>query len=236
MAMISDLGYIDDFSLDWTNNKTFPKLPKNQMNGKRFLNKRSVAYDFPASGLYFTYFAISLDSKLYFLSTNPKQLVIKYEIVKGLHSKIASSFIPNLHVKRKIFGLKIGNFFWIFGGIVQDSHDVSHAEYSEVQAQHKTSVWFPEREIWFDGPNIPDFFDKLNFCFTAINESYVAFIHVKVYQNAYVNHDTVEDYHYTGDIYFMNFWTNKWTLLKSDAVKDIAYCSATTYFTKDENM
>ena len=46
----------------------------------------------------------------------------------------------------------------------------------------------------------------------------------------------IDWFDYTADIYVMNFWTNEWKLMKKDAIKDIEYCSVTTYYEKDGKM
>ena len=97
LALISDLGLIEDFTIDGNKNAAFPKLPmkKDLFEQPNVVNPAAV-YD---------YFGVYHKKFLYYFSNNMDAYVVRHEIDKGSksHIEIPGSKIPNSHYSGMIF-------------------------------------------------------------------------------------------------------------------------------------
>ena len=91
LALISDFGLIEDFTIDGKKNAAFPKLPiiRDLFEQQNVVNSKA-SYD---------YFGVYQRNFLYYLSNNMDAYVIRHEIDKGskIHIEIPGSKIPNSH-------------------------------------------------------------------------------------------------------------------------------------------
>ena len=78
MALVSDFGIVNDFTIDGSKNETFPKLPKKICP---FLFAR---YKYP-------YFGVYSNNSIFFLSCSPNTLVTEYKINEDNHGTIPKS-------------------------------------------------------------------------------------------------------------------------------------------------
>ena len=97
IALISDFGFIEDFTIDGKKNVTFPKLPmKRDLFVQQNVVNPKASYD---------YFGVYHRNSLYYLSNNIDANVIRHEVDKGSksHFKIPGSKIPNSQYSGTMF-------------------------------------------------------------------------------------------------------------------------------------
>ena len=127
-----------------------------------------------AGPTYYDYFGVYHNNALYYLPCNVDFWVIKHDLHKNSHRTIPNTEIPNIHDSRGIIihGLRVGNYFWIFGGHVPNEGEESFS------IQYDTSLWIIERELWISGPRLPELIAKnpTFLCATALNSTTVMFI------------------------------------------------------------
>ena len=106
LAILTDTGLLDDFSIEGKKNRTFLKLQEEKTKDSAGSHIALPPY---------AKFAFYYKSSIYFLTCNPDGLVIKYNIDDNSHRTIPDSLIPNLQL---IYakGIQVGNYFWIFDG------------------------------------------------------------------------------------------------------------------------
>ena len=139
--MVSDTGYIVEYS------HIQKKFNLNGLhNLKRLPNKSNKnIYAFEHQGAF------------YFLSTNEKQNVIKYDIIDKTKSQIPESKFPisglngkencgffNGYACVRTYGVHITDHFWIILGEKGG------------RLTSKTSLWSIKKEQWIEGPNIQE--------------------------------------------------------------------------------
>ena len=124
---------------------------------------------------YFDYFGVYHNNALYYLPLNFEYPVIRHELHQNIHRTIPNSNIPNVHDPRGsiVHGLRVGKYFWIFGGVVKNSNP----SISPFSAQYHTSLWHIKKESWISGPKLPEIIAEYpNFvCATALNSTTVVF-------------------------------------------------------------
>ena len=122
---------------------------------------------------YFEYFGVYHDNALYYLPLNSDYSVIRHELDQNAHRTIPNTNIPNVHDTRgsTAHGLRVGKYFWIFGGVVETNTGIFLLQYD-------TALWHIERELWISGPKLPEKIAKSpNYmCATALNSTTVMFI------------------------------------------------------------
>ena len=103
-------------------------------------------------------YAVERQGAIYFLSTDDKQNVIKYDLISNRHKTIPNSKFPiddPYHDKftqsesRRTLGVQIMDHYWIISG----------------ENLSKTSLWSMKKEKWIEGPNfkhsgVPIHFDN----------------------------------------------------------------------------
>ena len=97
-------------------------------------------------------YAVEHQGAIYFLSTDDKQNVIKYDLKSNGHKTIPKSKFPiadiecRLHVcpEMRTHGLQIIDHYWIILGENKDG------------LLSKTSLWSMTKEKWIEGPNLKD--------------------------------------------------------------------------------
>ena len=81
MALVSDFGIINDFTIDGRKNETFLRLPK------KICSKYGPYGPIPR----YPYFGVYSDNSIFFLTGSPNSLVTKYKIEEHKHQKIPKS-------------------------------------------------------------------------------------------------------------------------------------------------
>ena len=100
-------------------------------------------------------YAVERQGAIYFLSTDNKQNVIKYDLISNRHKTIPKSKFPidghtdikcsqNLCPEMRTHGVQIMDHYWIILGENKDG------------LLSKTSLWSMKKEVWIEGPNFKD--------------------------------------------------------------------------------
>ena len=143
--MITNSGFIEDYTNDGEKNRTFPNLKQTYYSDyfpgvKAF---KSIPYDI---------FGVYHNNFLHFISCDTEKSVKIYHIDNHRMESIPDSKIPNVHLLN-VKGLQVGKYFWIFGGIIpltskwQPILGMSES----LQNQMKTDLWVMKRKIWIEG-------------------------------------------------------------------------------------
>ena len=128
---------------------------------------------------YFDNFGVFYKDTLVYLTTNPDRDVVKHKVDDPftVPRHLPNTRIPNQHTSRPggaIIGVHAGHYFWIFGGEMDcQSHKV----------QIKSSLWSLKRDVWINGPEIPEVLIKDSPCATTINDTFVIIININSYTN-----------------------------------------------------
>ena len=129
---------------------------------------------------YFDNFGVFYKDTLVYLTTNPERDVVKHKVddLFSVPRLLPNTRIPNQHTGtplNPIIGVHVGHYFWIFGGEAQTLHSIeSH------QVQIKSSLWSLKRDVWINGPEIPEVFIDSP-CATAINDTFAIIININSY-------------------------------------------------------
>ena len=111
---------------------------------------------------------------------------------------------------------KVGHFYWVLGGLF-----VNEWNQNQFDVQEKTSVFSLRREIWFNGPDLPELIHAPDsydtFCVTSLNQTSAIFIGVGENMRGVIAYD---------------FSTNVWTQM-ADTPKNIVWCSCSSAHEKD---
>ena len=75
----------------------------------------------------------------------------------------------------------MGHYFWIFGGEIDVQTPVK--TYSN-KVQLKSSLWSLKRDVWINGPDIPEGLIKYSPCATAINDTFAIIININSYTDS----------------------------------------------------
>ena len=98
-------------------------------------------------------YAVERQGAIYFLSTDDKQNVIKYDLISDRHKTIPNSKFPiagpkdskcTLYACMRTQGVQIMDHYWIILG--EDGYGLLS----------KTSLWSMKKEKWIEGPNFKD--------------------------------------------------------------------------------
>ena len=78
------------------------------------------------------------------------------------------------HSDQKFIGVHVGHYFWIFGGYNMQNL----GPLDSFKVQNRSSLWSLEREIWINGPEIPEGLIKENPCAAALNDTFAIIINI----------------------------------------------------------
>ena len=121
---------------------------------------------------------------LVYLTTDPERDVVKQKIDDPLNvpRHLPKTRIPNQHAGVEIIGVHVGHYFWILGGrswLNLVSHDLMLSGSYKVHI--KSSLWSLKRDVWINGPEIPEGLIKYSPCATAINDTFAIIININSY-------------------------------------------------------
>ena len=119
-----------------------------------------------------------------YLSTNQDRDVVKQNIDDPLNvpRHLPKTRIPNKHTAihgATIIGVHVGHYFWIFGGKTWQSF----GPLGHYIVQTKSSLWSLNRDVWINGPEIPEGLIKDSPCATALNDTFVIIININSYKD-----------------------------------------------------
>ena len=147
------------------------------LNSRSYILNKLILSLFIDRRFYFDNFGVFYKDTLVYLTTNPDRDVVKHK-VDDLFSgprHLPNTKIPNQHTGGQIIGVHVGHYFWIFGGEMDvQSHKV----------QIKSSLWSLKRDVWINGPEIPEVLIKDSPCATAINDTFAIIININSYTNS----------------------------------------------------
>jgi hypothetical protein len=132
---------------------------------------------------YYDNFGVFYKDTLVYLTTDPKRDVVKQKIDDPLNvpRHLSKTRIPNEHAGIQIIGVHVGHYFWIFGGKSYHnlgSHDLDY------KVLIKSSLWSLNRDVWINGPEIPEGLIKYSPCATAINDTFAIIININSYTDS----------------------------------------------------
>ena len=78
-------------------------------------------------------------------------------------------------------GVHVGHYFWIFKGYA-DMQSMNYYESHKVKS--KSSLWSLKRDIWINGPEIPEGLIKYSPCATAINDTFAIIININSFMDS----------------------------------------------------
>ena len=78
------------------------------------------------------------------------------------------------HSGPKFIGVHVGHYFWIFGGYNNQNLD----PLVSFKLQTRSSLWSLKRDIWINGPEIPEDLIEKNTCATALNDTFAIIINI----------------------------------------------------------
>ena len=119
-----------------------------------------------------------------YLTTNQDRDVVKQKIDDPLNvpRHLPKTRIPNQHTGAEIIGVHVGHYFWIFGGL--SWHDLGPLDMSYFgKVQIKSSLWSLNRDVWINGPEIPEGLIKDYPCATALNDTFAIIININSYSD-----------------------------------------------------
>ena len=124
---------------------------------------------------------------LVYLTTDPERDVVKQKIDDPLNvpRHLPKTRIPNQHAGVEIIGVHVGHYFWILGGrswLNLVSHDLMLSGSYKVHI--KSSLWSLKRDVWINGPEIPEGLIKYSPCATAINDTFAIIININSYTDS----------------------------------------------------
>ena len=118
--------------------------------------------------------------------------------------------------------IKVGHFYWIFGG------DYLHEHISIWADQEKTSLFSLKKEMWIEGPDLPvhviDSIQKggaSSVCVTALNRTSVLFIGIGESKQ---------------EMLFFDFEKDSWIEFKSFPKPNITFCTSSSAHDKNYNQ
>ena len=136
---------------------------------------------------YYDNFGVFYKDTLVYLTTDPERDVVKQKIDDPLNvpRHLPKTRIPNQHAGIQIIGVHVGHYFWILGGkswLNLVSHDVLLSGSYKVHI--KSSLWSLKRDVWINGPEIPEGLIKYSPCATAINDTFAIIININSYTDS----------------------------------------------------
>ena len=115
--------------------------------------------------------------------------------------------------------IKVGHFYWIFGG------DYLHEHISTWADQEKTSLFSLKKEMWIEGPDLPDLFIQKggakSVCVTALNRTSVLFIG---------SGESMQE------MLFFDFAKVSWIEFESSPKPKITWCTSSSAHDKNYNQ
>ena len=115
-----------------------------------------------------------------YLSTNQDRDVVKQNIDDPLNvpRHLPKTRIPNKHTAihgATIIGVHVGHYFWIFGGKIWQNFG------GHYEVQIKSSLWSLKRNVWINGPEMPEGLIKDSPCATVLNDTFAIIININSY-------------------------------------------------------
>ena len=146
-------------------------------------------------GSYYDNFGVFYKDTLVYLTTNPDRDVVKQKVddLFSIPRYLPNKRIPNRHIPYiggPIIGVHVGHYFWIFGGELVVLTPVETLQFIKShKVQIKSSLWSLKRDVWINGPEIPEVLIKDSPCATTINDTFVIIINIKSYMNSVQAYD-----------------------------------------------
>ena len=162
------------------------------------LNKLILSLSIDRS-FYFDNFGVFYKDTLVYITTNPDRDVVKHKVddLFSVPRHLPNTRIPNQHTGRPsgaTIGVHVGHYFWIFGGEIDVQTPVK--TYS-LKVQIKSSLWSLKRDVWINGPEIPEDLIKDFPCATAINDTFAIIINI----NSYTDRIPVQAYDFSKGVW-----------------------------------
>ena len=132
---------------------------------------------------YFDNFGVFYKDTLVYITTNPDRDVVKHK-VDDLFSgprHLPNTRIPNQHTGGPVIGVHVGHYVWIFKGYA-DMQSMNYHESHRVKI--KSSLWSLKRDVWINGPEIPEGLIKDSPCATAINDTFAIIVNINSYKDS----------------------------------------------------
>ena len=126
--------------------------------------------------MHYDNFGVFYKNTMNYLTTNPDRDVVKHKVddLLTVPRHLPNTRIPNQHIgTRNTIGVHVGHYFWIFGG-----HNWQFGPFENFKVQNRSSLWSLKREIWINGPEIPEGLIKENPCATALNDTFAVIINI----------------------------------------------------------
>ena len=132
---------------------------------------------------YYYNFGVFYKDTLVYLTTDPDRNVVKHKVDELFSGPrhLPNTRIPNQHIGGQIMGVHVGHYFWIFKGHA-DMQSMNYHESHKVQI--KSSLWSLKRDIWMNGPKIPEGLIKYIPCATAINDTLAIIININSFTDS----------------------------------------------------
>ena len=127
---------------------------------------------------YYDNFGVFYNDTLVYLTTNQDRDVIKHNVNDqvSIPRHLPNTRIPHQHTIEQVIGVHVGHYFWIFKGYAESTNYVKIPK-----LQVKSSLWSLKRDIWINGPEIPEGLIKDSPCATAINDTFAIIININLY-------------------------------------------------------
>ena len=132
---------------------------------------------------YYDNFGVFYKDTLVYLTTNPERDVVKHKVddLFNVPRHLPNTRIRNQHTGGQIIGIHVGHYFWIFKGYT-DMQPMNYHESQKVKI--KSSLWSLKRDVWINGPEIPEGLIKYSPCATAINDTFAIIININSYTDS----------------------------------------------------
>ena len=160
------------------------------LNSRSYILNKLILSLFIDRRFYFDNFGVFYKDTLVYLTTNPERDVVKHKVddLFSVPRHLQNTRIPNQHSGtplNPIIGVHVGHYFWILGGEmdVQTSVQTPYSIESH-KVQIKSSLWSLKRDVWINGPEIPEVLIKDSPCATAINDTFAIIININSYMNS----------------------------------------------------
>ena len=126
--------------------------------------------------IHYDIFGVFYKNTMNYLTTNPDGDVVKHEVddLLTVPRHLPNTRIPNQHTGSKTIGVQVGHYFWILGGYNWQN------PLDSFKVQTRSSLWSLKREIWINGPEVPEGLIKENPCATALNARFAIIININL--------------------------------------------------------
>ena len=131
-----------------------------------------------------------------YLTTDPDRNVVKHKVddLFSIPKHLPNTRIPNQHIGGQIMGVHVGHYFWIFKGY-REFQSMNY--YKGLSVKIKSSLWTLKRDIWINGPEIPEGLIKDSPCATAINDTFAIIINI----NSFTDRIPVQAYDFSKGVW-----------------------------------